>query len=171
MVAINKRPVRLLCSPNPPRESRSRSFFFVLSSFHANCPLSPLLPSSFAIFSPPHAPEFPAVVISEPCEASQSPEEVFHQRGRRKNRDRPSPSSLPHLVVVQLLRVIVRVNGIAESEWAVGGGGDRPRREGWKRETEREPRRTVHVLRNQFLSPTYFRLADRDCTCHRDQFP
>lgn len=138
MVAINKRPVRLLCSPNPPRESRSlfllRPFFFPrrlsLSLFLS------LLSPSFVIFSPPLAPEFPAVVISEPCEASQSPKEVFHQRGRRKNRDRPSPSLLPHLVVVQLLRVIVRVNGIAESK---KGKEDGPSR----REEERNRERTT----------------------------
>lgn len=177
MVAINKRPVRLLCSPNPLLANLSFSLFlssfFLLSPFFSassllrarTVPLS--LPPPFPL-PPPIAPEFPTVVISEPCEASQSPREVFHQRarGRRKNH-RPFSRLLFHLVVVQLLRVIVRVNGIAECRGEEGRTIERRKEE----EKGIEPRRTVHVLRNQFLRPTYFRLADRDCTCHRDQFP
>lgn len=137
MVAINKRPVRLLCSPNPPRESRSlfllRPFFFPRGAYI-------LLPSSLFryILSPPRAPEFPAVVISEPCEASQFAGGSISPSARKKEKSR-SPFSFfasTHLVVVQLVRVIVRVNGIAESKKEERDGH---RREGrGKRDRERE---------------------------------
>ena len=103
MVAINKRPVRLLCSPNPLRESHS---LFLLRPppppfFFLHKPLSFFL--LHHLLSPPLAPEFPAVVILEPCEPvaggsispvrkkekSRSPFSFFASTSRRH----PTPSS------------------------------------------------------------------------------
>lgn len=70
MVAINKRPVRLLCSLSPPREYRS--LFFLLGLFpprtHDHLSLSLSLLLLFFSSSLPLFLEFPAVVISEPRE-------------------------------------------------------------------------------------------------------
>lgn len=70
MVAINKRPVRLLCSLSPPREYHSLFFPRPFSSSRTDH-LSPSLPFSFLFLLPPSL-EFPAVVISEPREGKAS---------------------------------------------------------------------------------------------------
>lgn len=75
MVAINKRPVRLLCSLSPPREYHSLFFPRPFSFSHTDHLSLSLLLLYFFSFPPPSLPpslEFPAVVISEPCEAKAS---------------------------------------------------------------------------------------------------
>lgn len=106
MVAINKRPVRLLCSPGPPRGSRLRSFS------PARIFLAPRTPSLFlsrvvsfpsvavsASLPLPSLSEFPAVVISEPCEERASRRRKYFTSARKKEKSRthfsPPPSPPP----------------------------------------------------------------------------
>lgn len=157
MVAINKRPVRLLCSPNPSRGYpppslslffRFFSFFFASSSSSFRVP-----PSSTSYFFPvalsslslrlSFAAEFSTVVISEPCEASQSSKEVFHRRSAKEGKitrgpppppaPPPSPPSDFFFFFFFLLRVIVRVNGIAERRRERGVGVEGEQKDGESR--------------------------------------
>lgn len=145
MVAINKRAVRLLCSPGPPRGSRSLPRIFPRTT----------QPVSFSLFSlplslrplpppPPPPPKFPAVVISEPCEERASRRRKYFTSARKKEKSRTLFFLSSFHLVVQLLRVIVRVNGIAE---CMGGRGveygPSEKRRGREREKDREPRLTV----------------------------
>lgn len=132
MVAINKRPVRLLCSPNPPRESRSLFLHPVPSSFRvASFPLS-LSPRAFSP-SPLAPPEFPALVISEPCE----------ERVSRRRKYFTSSAKEGKIAITLLLRFHISSSNSPSSDRACQRhcriqerrGGER-RRRGTKRERE-----------------------------------
>lgn len=97
MVAINKRPVRLLCSPDPTRGSRSFFLPWPLLRNVVDCPSLSLPPSSSSSSSTAtsfSAPEFPAVVISDPKRASCRRKYFTNTWKKEKSRGPPFSFSL-----------------------------------------------------------------------------